>query len=215
MTHISQPDNRELLPTRESLLERLRLWGDDEGWQQFFEIYWKLLYRTARAAGLSHTESDDCVQETIISVAKHMPTFRYRPATEGGAFKRWLLKLTKWRISDQFRRRLQEDLAVMPFAESPEYVELGNIPDPLSAHLDEMWEAEWELNLLDAALERLKHTADPKHFQIFHLNVVKQWTPFKIARHLRVSIPQVYTVKHRLARELSAHLTALRRMHED
>ena len=67
---------------------------------------------------------------------------------------------------------------------------------------------------MDAALERLKRTADPKHYQIFHLHALKQWSAVKVARQLHVSIPQVYTVKHRLAQEVSAILTSLRRKHE-
>ncbi len=209
------PDERdELIPTRASLLERLRLWSDDASWQEFFDTYWKLIYGTARTAGLSPTESEDVVQETMISVAKQMPDFRYRPAAEGGCFKRWLFNLTKWRISDQLRRRLR-DLVVVPMADSAEAnLALQNIPDPLSARLDERWEADWERNLVDAALERLKRTADPKHYQIFHLHALKQWSAAKVARHLHVSIPQVYTVKHRLAQEVSAILISLRRKHE-
>jgi RNA polymerase sigma-70 factor (ECF subfamily) len=210
------PDERdELIPTRASLLERLRLWSDDASWQEFFDTYWKLIYGTARAAGLSPTESEDIVQETILSVAKQMPDFRYRPAAEGGSFKRWLLNLTKWRINDQLRRRLRE-LAVVRLADSDDgSFAVRDIPDPLSARLDERWEADWERNLVDAALERLKRTTDPKHYQIFHLHAVKQWSAMKVSRHLHVSIPQVYTVKHRLERELARLLTALRRKHED
>ena len=44
-------DSTELLPTRASLLERLRQWSDNASWQEFFDTYWKLIYVTARAAG--------------------------------------------------------------------------------------------------------------------------------------------------------------------
>ena len=205
----------ELIPTRASLLERLRLWSDNASWQDFFDTYWKLIYGTARLAGLSPTESEDVVQETIVSVAKHMPDFKYRPGPDGGSFKGWLLKLTKWRIKDQFRRR-QRDPAFVPLAAlDGETLDVCDMPDPLSAQLDERWESDWERNLLDAALERLKRTVDPKHYQIFHLHAMKEWSAMKVARHLRVGVPRVYTVKHRLAKELSAILKVLRRKHED
>lgn len=205
----------ELIPTRASLLERLRLWSDNASWQDFFDTYWKLIYGTARAAGLSPTESEDVVQETVFSVARHMPDFKYRPGPNGGSFKSWLLRLTKWRIKDQFRRRQRDPAFVLLTALDGESAEVQDIPDPLSTQLDERWEADWERNLLDAALERLKRTADPKHYQIFHLHAVKQLSAVKVARQLRVSVPRVYTVKHRLAKELSAILKALRRKHED
>ena len=34
----------EFIPTRKSLLDRLKNWGDDASWQDFFDTYWKLIY---------------------------------------------------------------------------------------------------------------------------------------------------------------------------
>src|SRR6185436_3555024 len=97
----SRPD--EIIPTRASLLSRLRNWDDQQSWQRFFELYWKLIYSVARKAGLSDPEAQDVVQETIISVARHMPSFRYDP--ELGSFKAWLMQLTRWRIMDELRKK--------------------------------------------------------------------------------------------------------------
>src|SRR5882762_11075450 len=93
----------ELIPTRATLLERLKDWQDQSSWQEFFDTYWKLIYGVARKAGLTDAEAQDVVQETIFSVARHMPTFKYDPAI--GSFKGWLLNMTRWRIIDQFRKR--------------------------------------------------------------------------------------------------------------
>jgi RNA polymerase sigma factor (sigma-70 family) len=94
----------DLLPTRQSLLSRLKSWEDQASWQEFFATYWKLIYTAARQAGLSDAEAQDVVQETILGVCTHMPEFRYDP--QKGSFKGWLLQLTYWRIKDQFRKRL-------------------------------------------------------------------------------------------------------------
>src|SRR5262245_2326125 len=59
----------ELLPTRESLLSRLRDVSEEGSWREFFELYWKLIYNTARRASLSNTEAEEVVQETMISLA--------------------------------------------------------------------------------------------------------------------------------------------------
>src|SRR6266851_5235672 len=93
----------ELLPTRASLLNRLKDWQDQSSWQEFFDTYWKLIYGVARKAGLTDVEAQDVVQETMASVAKHIPTFKYDPAI--GSFKAWLLNMTRWRIIAQFRKR--------------------------------------------------------------------------------------------------------------
>src|SRR6266702_1190826 len=96
-------DQDELIPTRASLLSRLKDWRDEHSWKVFFDTYWKLIYRAAIKAGLTDAEAQDAVQETVISVMKSVPDFKYEAV--GGSFKSWLLNLTAWRIGDQFRKR--------------------------------------------------------------------------------------------------------------
>ena len=93
----------ELIPTRRTLLSRLKDWNDQKNWQVFFDTYWSLIYYTARKGGLTEAEAEDAVQETIISVMKSMPTFHYDG--EKGSFKGWLLQLTRWWVMDQLRKR--------------------------------------------------------------------------------------------------------------
>ena len=93
----------ELIPTRATLIERLKNWQDQSSWQDFFDTYWQLIYNVARKGGLTEAEAQDVVQETMVSVAKQMPKFQYDPAI--GSFKAWLLNMTRWRIVDQFRKR--------------------------------------------------------------------------------------------------------------
>src|SRR3954453_22160611 len=93
----------ELIPTRQSLLDRLKDWQNEESWKVFFDTYWRLIYSAAVKAGLSDAEAQDVVQETVISVLKSMPGFEYNAGK--GSFKGWLLRLTNWRIGDQIRKR--------------------------------------------------------------------------------------------------------------
>ena len=93
----------DLLPTRASLLIRLKNWEDQVSWQRFFDTYGPLIYSAARRAGLTDFEAQEAVQATLIDVAKKMPGFQYDPAL--GQFKGWLLTLTRWRVLDQFRQR--------------------------------------------------------------------------------------------------------------
>ena len=93
---------RELLPTRASLLSRIRD-GQDDSWQEFFETYWKLIYAFAVKAGCTDVEAEEVVQETIISVSRKMPDFHYNPAV--CSFKGWLMHVANWRVIDQLRKR--------------------------------------------------------------------------------------------------------------
>src|SRR5579862_7072717 len=99
---LDEPDNGLLLPTRRSLLSRLRNLQDQEGWREFFEMYWRLIYRVAREAGLTDVESQEVVQTTFIYLARRMPNFRYD--RERGAFKSWLRVVARSRINVYCRR---------------------------------------------------------------------------------------------------------------
>src|SRR5262245_20893493 len=91
-------DRQELLPTRHSLPDRLRDWEDQASWRDFFNTYWKFIYGVAIKSGLTDSEAEDVVQETVLSVAKKMPEFVYDPAR--CSFKGWLMHVTRLRIMD-------------------------------------------------------------------------------------------------------------------
>ena len=76
-------NDQSLFSTRQSLLLRLKDQEDQEGWQEFFDTYWRLIYSFCLKAGLSEIEAEEVVQETMISVAKQMPQFRY-DGSKGG-----------------------------------------------------------------------------------------------------------------------------------
>ena len=198
----------ELLHTRATLLDRLKDWQDQSSWQQFFDTYWGLIYGVARQAGLSDAEAQDVVQETMSGVARHMPSFKYDPAL--GSFKNWLLTQTRWRIIDQRRKRTP--------ARKPETVattagtataSIDRLIDPATFSLDAMWEAEWEKNLLNAALTRLKSKIDPEKFQIFDFYVKKEWPAEKVATTFGTSVDQVYLIKHRVTEMLKEEVKRL------
>src|SRR6266567_1786107 len=122
-------ETKELIPTRESLLSRLKDWEDRGSWQDFFDTYWKLIYGMARKAGLSDAEAQDILQETVISVARKIEGFRYDPAV--CSFKTWMLQLTRWRIINQLKKRQREEDQREHFPEHGDATPtLEQIPDP-------------------------------------------------------------------------------------
>src|SRR5262249_12513993 len=91
------------VPTRQSLLTRLKHWDDAAGWREFFDAYWELIYNVARKAGLNDAEAQDVVQETVLGGARKIGEVKNDPSR--GSFKSWLLGQARWRIGDQFRAR--------------------------------------------------------------------------------------------------------------
>jgi RNA polymerase sigma factor (sigma-70 family) len=200
-------DRAEVIPTRASLLERLKNWEDQQSWQDFFDTYWKLIYGVARKTGLTDAEAQDVVQEVLISVAKHMPTFKYDPAI--GSFKAWLLNMTRWRIARQFQKR-GPLVASAPTASDTTMTDpVEKVADPAAAVLDAMWEAEWEHNLLDAAIAKVKLRVKPENYRIFDLYVNREWPPEKVAAQFNVPVNQVYVTKHRVTEAIKEEVQRL------
>jgi RNA polymerase sigma factor (sigma-70 family) len=185
----------ELIPTRWSLIQRLKSWDDQESWKDFFETYWRLIYGVALKSGLTNSEAEDVVQDTVISVSKKIGDFKADPAA--GSFKGWLMQLTRWRIIDQIRKRSPE-VPYLRQNQTERTFETAQIPDPAGLELEKIWEEEWNTNLLKAALEKVQAQANARHYQVFYLHVIQEVPPDKVAAITGVSAEQVYVIKHRL-----------------
>jgi RNA polymerase sigma-70 factor (ECF subfamily) len=207
--------------TRWSLLARLKNWEDQQSWREFFETYWRLIYSVATKAGLSDAEAQDVVQDTVLSVAKKIHDFKCDPAS--GSFKAWLLNLTRWRILNQLKKRLPNNVAQSSnfcasgrtsagrsLGDTTRTSTIERVADPKSLDLEAVWDTEWERHLTITAKERVQRQVSASQFQIFELYVVQDWPVRKVAQLLGVSAGQVYLAKHRVSRLLKREINKLR-----
>ncbi len=202
------PPADEFLPTRRSLLARLKRWDDQEAWREFFETYWKLIYSVALKSGLAPAEAEDVVQETIIGLAKKMPRFSYDPAL--GSFKAFLLLNVRSRIID-YRRKVLADKRQLPRAGNGNHTSLmERVPDVALDRLEAIWDVEWHTRLFEAALERVKSKVSAKQFLIFDLAALKHVPVGTITASLGVNSAQVYLAKHRISRRLQVEVQKLK-----
>lgn len=206
---LTEPEADSLLPTRQSLLSRLRDWQDDDGWREFFDTYWRLIYRVARQAGFDDTTAQDVVQNTFIYLARRMPKFRYD--RERGSFKSWLRRVTRSRIS-VLRRRAESKEPPLPelALEEDDAKVWESIPDQASDALDDIWQREWEENLVKAALRRIRPKVSAQQLMIFELAALGEVPLPQVARKLEVSLMQVYLARHRVGRLFKAEVERLR-----
>jgi RNA polymerase sigma factor (sigma-70 family) len=205
---IANPD--ELLPTRRSLIERLRDLDDQPSWREFFDTYWKLIYGAAIRAGLSDSEAEDVVQEAVIGVARKMPDFTYDPTV--CTFKGWLMHVTRCRIADRFRRRRPQNVPLtVPGGPDTTADTSLDLPDSAADVLEGMWNEEWQKNIVDVAMERVRRTANPEHYQIFHLHAVKGMDVRDVAKLTGASLPKVYVTYHRIAKLVKTEVRRLER----
>ncbi len=210
------------IPTRHSLLNRLKDWGDQTSWQEFFDTYGRLIYNVAVKAGLSDSEAQEVVQETVIAVVKKIAEFRTDPAR--GSFSAWLMRTTRWRIVDQFRKRQKagQECSLSVAAEAGGTPTLrtddtgltdaiNRVPDPAGLRLETLWQEEWEKNLVAAALEQVKLLVSPRQFQMFDLHALQNLSVRDTARTMQVSVASVYMARHRISRLLKREVAKLKK----
>lgn len=200
-------------PTRSSLLRRVKNTQDQQSWQEFHDIYRRLIFAFARKSGLTEDESDEVVQETLIAASRHLPEFRYDPKV--CSFKTWLLNLTQWRIKDQLRKRSPKSPSELSSCDEETRTEAVNRIPAAGDQLEAVWDDEWRAAWLQAGLAAVKGGVDAKQWQIFDLYVLKEWTPRDVARTLKISVARVYLAKHRVSALLKKEMKRLEKLAEN
>ncbi len=200
-----RPETDDFIPTRQSLLSRLRSWDDHESWRDFFDTYGRFIYGIARRSGLADAEAQDVVQDTLLAVAKQMPGFKYDPSL--GSFKGWLQQITRRRVFDHLRKRRPEELQARDGSAGDS---LEDLADKTTPGFDALWETEWQEHLLRTAIARVKRKTHPRQFQMFDLYVTQQWPMKAVMDTLGVNAAQVYMAKMRISRLIKAEVRLLR-----
>lgn len=214
------PEHGSSLETRPSLLNRLKAGDDSASWQEFYTTYGGLIRFLAEKGGLTSDEAEEVVQETAIGVARGLPDFVYDPKV--CRFKTWLLNLTRWRIQDQLRRRQTgqkfsgtpdgDKARTLPLDDTATAPTVERIQDTTVPEFGAEWDAAWEKNLLEQALERVRGRVEERQFQIFDCCVRKGWSAAEVAQVLGIRVTSVYLAKHRVSAKVKAEVRRLEKL---
>ena len=185
-----------LLPTRATLLERVRDPSDQASWREFHDLYRPLVMAVARHEGMTEAEAQDVAQETFRGLVAALPGYRYEP--ERASFKAWLRAIIHHRIVDHIRSRdgrtgARERWMVR---DRPPTRVLEGVAAPESTPGDEVFELEWRRTLLLRALSELKSSVTVTTYQAVYL-LIHGKTPPEVAHDLGISRGRVYLAKHR------------------
>ena len=179
------------------LIESVKDWREDAGWQRFYDLYSSSIRGHARASGLSHSEAEDVVQETMLKVARYLPKFEYNRTI--CRFRTWLNQIVNQRIFEVVHRR-QKNLYSSANLDVLREVLHSNdaaVGDPIA-------QAESERNLIETCLARVRSKTNPEHWQIFEANALHNLPGEKVATLHATTVTNVWVVRHRI-------LNALRR----
>jgi RNA polymerase sigma-70 factor (ECF subfamily) len=191
--------------TRSTLLVRLKDLNDQNSWQEFYDTYWTLLYNYARRTGLNEADTEDVVMETIELVARKIEDFEYN--RKQGRFKGWLMTIVRNKLGDRLRKQKKQHErgeTVALDAQEEIFVE-----DPRGNDFERLWDEEWEKQLVDMALKRVKRQVSHRQYQIFYCYVIQEQKVDDVAEVLNVSKSQVYVAKNRVGQVYEQELRAL------
>lgn len=183
-------------PTSATLLERIRDVNDEDAWSRFVAFYQPMVHRYARRQGCSEAMAWDVVQETLVDLMSIMPRFEYRPGA--GNFRAFLRRVVWHRVSCAFRR--ERRYVPLDGESAPETATAGAEDD--GRRPDRAWEQEWQEQLLQTALRRLREQVEERTFAAFHAYAIAGRDPEHVCAELGMTPNALYQIRHRLMTQL-------------
>ncbi len=193
----------DVLLTRASLLARLADPQDRSAWQQFVELYGRVVYGFVRQRGLQDADAADLTQEVFLAIARVAGRWQYDP--QKGSFRGWLFGITRNQLANFLQHRRA---APVGSGDSNAQRRLEQQPSP-GSDLEAAWEQEYQQQLFRlAAAEAQDHFA-PTTWQAFWRTAVEGQSAAAAAAELGLSVGAVYVARSRVLARLSERVREL------
>jgi RNA polymerase sigma factor (sigma-70 family) len=183
---MSSPSEDLAQRTRHTLIERVKL-GDEDGWEEFYTTYERLVRGAARQAGLADADQADVVQETMQHLLKHVQGYDRKK----GSFRNFLFQATAWKITDCLRKRRLPTRAISPQQAAPSTSSLDTIADSWLQEWEHQIDLEWKALIRRHALHAVRRKAPASQYQIFDLRLVQNRSVDEVAEFLGVTKARV------------------------
>lgn len=177
------------------LIEAVKDWRDDANWREFYERYASAIRRHACGSGLSEAEAEDVLQETMLKVARYLPSFKYDRTI--CKFRTWLNQIINQRIFEALHRRRR---GVFPEAALDEI--RASLHTTEGATSDPVVQAEIDHRLLEVCLSRVRARVKPRHWQLFEAHALHGLSAEETARRHDTTAANVWVVRHRVLKAL-------------
>jgi RNA polymerase sigma-70 factor (ECF subfamily) len=191
------------MPTRPSLLLRIRDAGDRLAWEQFVSLYAPMIYRFVRRRGLQDADAADVTQEVLRVVAAKAGRLEYDPTR--GSFRAWLFTVTRNTLINLQKRQARHPQGT---GDTAMHHRLDAQPAP-ALEESELWEQEYRNSRLSWAAERVRGQCESSTWQAFWRTAVEGESPALVAASLGLSVGAVHIAKSRVIARLKAVLGEL------
>jgi RNA polymerase sigma-70 factor (ECF subfamily) len=188
--------------TRITLLHRLNENpGDQLSWAEFVRLYGPAIRSWLIHWGLQEADAQDVTQNVLLRLTAKLPQFKYDP---NRSFRAWLKTLTHHAWHDfvteaGYRNRGSGDTSVL------DQLQTIAAREDLAARV----EAEFDKELLEAAMVRARDRVAPSTWEAFKLSALDGVAPQSVADKLNVRVSQVYLAKHRVQKLVQEEIRTL------
>ncbi len=189
-----QPESR----TRASLLARLRQSGtaSDDAWREFVDLYGRQIYKWCRHWQLQDADAEEVTQQVMLRLVSKMKDFVYDP---GRSFRAWLKTVAHhaWHDLVVSRRR-------QPASGGGSQVWEQLLTVPAGKDLVQRLEQEFDRELLEEAMQRVRLRVAPHNWEAFRLTALDGVPARTAAAQLSMKVANVYAARsnvQRLVRE--------------
>jgi RNA polymerase sigma factor (sigma-70 family) len=187
--------------TSATLLGMLRCQPPDAGaWQEFVRRYRPRIYATCLAFPLQPADAEDVTQAVLLKLVVKLRAFRYDPSQ---SFRGWLKTVTRRVLLDFLAERGRDrgsgDSQVLRLLESVEARE----------SLVRQLEAEYDQELFEEALRRVRPRLTPRKWDAFRLTALEGLSGADAGAQLGMLVATVYTAKSKVQRLLREEIRRL------
>jgi RNA polymerase sigma-70 factor (ECF subfamily) len=193
------------LATRASLLVRLYHSGaaDEGAWREFVDRYSRLIYGWCRYWHLQQADAEEVTQQVLVQLLSKMRAFDYDPSR---SFRAWLKTVTHnvWR-----NMALSRKYVAVGGGSSAEWESLKTIA--AREDLAERLEQQFDRELLDEAMVRVRVRVAPHNWEAFRLTAIDGQGAPDVARRLEMKIANVYAARSNVQRLLREEVERLER----
>jgi RNA polymerase sigma factor (sigma-70 family) len=187
--------------TSTTLLGRLVLNPPDQtAWNEFVERYGQRIFQWCRAWGLQEADVLDVSQAVLAKLSVQLRRFEYDPSR---SFRGWLRTLARGAAHDALAARGR--VVGAGTSEARELLASLEARDDLVHRL----EAEFDIELVDAATELVRQRVAPKSWEAYHLTVREGRPAADVATELGMRIGAVSQAKSRLMQMLQDEVRKL------
>ncbi len=179
----------DIYRTRTSLLAGIQR-GDEIAWKEFDQTYRRFIWSIARKFHVPDADCPAVVNGVLFEIFKAKDRFRYDP--QKGRFRAYLKTVVKHFV---LRGR----------GNHPPDEPLENCPEPEDHEFEEIWRREWAEHVYQQALAILRERLEPTKFQVFSEYCLKEKDPEAVAKRFRITVGQVYLIKHRAQQMLQTY----------